>query len=257
MRFLLGKHQQTVRDLMVESNDGLQLVLPNLIENSYFEMFTDGSYEEESLLMLSKLIPPHGIMIDAGANIGLISLAMAKRRPDIQIYAFEASPFIYQYLQNNIANNQLHHVRAFNLALHEKSDISLPFYSPEGKTGCGSFSPVFTHDAIMVPCISLDDFCFRNSVDISKIGCVKIDVEGYEATVLKGAEKIMQKGTPVYFEFVDWAEKLAGFEPGNAQQELLNSGYTLHHIEKSRTIPSAEKIINGGKMILALKAGKN
>jgi len=83
---------------------------------------------------------------------------IAKQRPDITIYAFEAAPFVYKYLKNNIEINNLKNVFCYNKAVHLENNIELPFYSPQDKNGKGSFSDVFTKDAVMVKTINSDNF---------------------------------------------------------------------------------------------------
>lgn len=74
---------------------GLMITVPNLIENVSFELFINGNYEEKYLRLINENIPENGNFIDVGANIGAISVLLAKQRPDINIHAFEASPNVF------------------------------------------------------------------------------------------------------------------------------------------------------------------
>jgi hypothetical protein len=56
---------------------------------------------------------------------------------------------------------------------------------------------------------------------------------------------------PILFEFVDWAEKLANYDYGEAQQKLLNLNYKLFDLELNNDIYSP--ILSGSTMILAKK----
>ena len=109
-------------------------------------------------------LKPGKTFIDIGANVGIITAEIAKKRLDVDIYSVEASPFIYGYLAKNIESNKFTNVKFFQYGIHEKSGEKLPFYSPKDKTGCGSFSPVFTNENTMVECISLDDFVTNNKI---------------------------------------------------------------------------------------------
>ena len=162
---------------------GLVFSVPNLIENVSFELFINGIYEEKYLKLIEKNLPLNSIFIDVGANVGAISILLAKRRPDVTIYAFEASPRVFQYLKINKDQNALVNLHIYNLAIHATDNLELPFYSPEGKNGKGSFSPVFTQNSELVKTISLDTFFIQNNISPNFI---KVDVEGYESYVFIG-----------------------------------------------------------------------
>lgn len=67
---------------------------------------------------------------------------------------------------------------------------------------------------------------------VSRVAAVKVDVEGFEAHVFRGASRLLQgKSAPlVLFEFYDWAEKRAA-EPGEAQSVLRSYGYSIWRFE--------------------------
>jgi hypothetical protein len=75
--------------------------VPNLIENVSFELFVNGIYEPDIIAYICSTIPKNGVFIDVGANIGAISIEVAKARQDVTVYAFEASVKVFSYLQIN------------------------------------------------------------------------------------------------------------------------------------------------------------
>ena len=60
---------------------------------------------------------PGDVILDFGANLGLVSIYMAKKHPYIKIYAYEPVPKTFAYLQENIKLNQCSNITAFNLAI--------------------------------------------------------------------------------------------------------------------------------------------
>lgn len=234
--------------------NGLTFTVPNLIENVSFELLINGIYEEKYLNLIDNNIHINGIFIDVGANIGAVSVILAKQRPDITIHAFEASPYVFQFLKLNKEKNKLTNLNIHNLAIHSSDNIELPFYSPKTLNGKGSFSPVFTQDAEIVTTISLDSFFNKNNIDPEFI---KVDVEGYEALIFKSMDKYLSSNNAcsILFEFVDWAEKLANFEIGYAQKTLLDYKYNLIDMESKINIQNP--INTGSTMILAKKQNKN
>ena len=233
---------------------GLEITVPNLIENVSFELLINGSYEEKYINLIDNNIPRNGIFIDVGANIGAISVILAKQRPDITIHAFEASPNVFQFLKLNKEQNKLTNLNIHNLAIHSSDNLELPFYSPEILNGKGSFAPVFTQDAEIVKTISLDSFFNKNNIYPNFI---KVDVEGYEALIFDSMKKYLSNNDAcnILFEFVDWAERLANYEIGAAQKILLDNKYILIDMESNINIQ--KPILTGSTMILAKKQNRN
>lgn len=230
--------------------NGLRYSIPNLIENVSFELYVNGIYEEETIEHICDVVPKNGVFIDVGANIGAICIEVAARRPDITVFAFEASPKVYLFLKENLNQNNLSNLKIFNLAVHEFGGIQLPFYSPTELNGKGSFAPVFTKIAEQVTTVRLDDFFAERGV---KPNYIKIDVEGFEYQVLKSMETFLTQNTTceVLFEFVDWAEIAAGIDVGAAQIFLRNLGYDLFEFNNNKLKNAI--LVSGFEMIIAKK----
>lgn len=245
---LLFKNKKEVRTFFLPNK--IKFTVPNLIENVSFELFINGIYEEKYLNLITDNIPLNGTFIDVGANVGAISVLLAKRRPDIKIHAFEASPNVFKYLLKNKEQNGLLNLNVYNLAIHVKDDLELPFYSPLDLNGKGSFSPVFTNEAEMVKTLSLDTFFINNLIFPNFI---KIDVEGFEALIFESMDIYLSSKNvcPILFEFVDWAEKSAKYEIGAAQACLLKKKFILKDLETGLILNNP--ILIGDKMILANK----
>jgi FkbM family methyltransferase len=250
-KFLYSKFIKLNSPTTFSLSNGLIFSVPNLIENVSFELYINGIYEKKYLRIINQSIPPNGIFIDVGANVGAISVLLAKQRPDITIYAFEASQRVFHYLEMNKIQNSLSNLNTYNIAVHKESNLELPFFSPEEKNGKGSFSPVFTEIPETVKTISLDVFFEKEKI---KPDFIKVDVEGYEALIFESMQKHLRSsnGCPILFEFIDWAEKLANFEIGYAQQILINSKYNLYHIDLNKMI--LEPLTIGNAMLLAKKS---
>lgn len=232
---------------------GLKITVPNLIENVSFELFINGNYEKEIVDYFVKTIPQNGVFFDIGANIGAFSFTLAKLRPDIKIYAFEAAPFVFQYLKKNIEQNNLNNVYIFNKAVHKTEGLKLPFYSSKEKNGKGSFSKVFTEEAVEVETINLDKFIKNNNLNPTVF---KVDVEGYEKLIFESLEEYFtnNKNLKVLFEFVDWAEELSNiFKPGDAQAYIKSLGFNLSELKNKSTTPYIDILTKGSINVLATK----
>src|SRR5262249_13394872 len=72
-------------------------------------------------------------------------------------------------------------------------------------------------------------------MNIHQPDVIKIDVEGAELGVLRGAARLLASERPpvIVFEFADWAEaRIPGQRPGDAQAFLIASGYRLFYLER-------------------------
>ena len=96
----------------------------------------------------------------------------------------------------------------------------------------GSLGPQFGASPITLKQRSLD--VLLTEMGIHQVAVIKIDVEGAEIGVLRGAQRLLASERPpvIVFEFADWAEeRILGQQPGDAQALLLSNGYRLFHIE--------------------------
>ena len=234
------------REIKFTTLNKVVYTVPNLIENVSFELYINGIYEKQTIEFICSSIPRNGTFVDVGANIGAICVEVARRRPDVNVNAFEASPRVFQYLIQNSAQNNLSNLEIHNLAIHEVGGIELPFFSPLELNGKGSFSPVYTSTPEMVKTVRLDDFLMSRNIIPNFI---KIDVEGFELLIFKSIFKLDLKSSILLFEFVDWAESAAGFKIGSAQKYLLDKGFCLKNFSNDVAINAP--IVAGNAMIIA------
>lgn len=207
-----------------------KFLIPNLKDSISLDLVINGFYEKGLVKLLSDKIPPSGVFLDIGANIGSITVPLAKARPDIQIVAVEASPWIYEYLRRNLELNELKNVNALNFAVYHESGKSLQMFAPKDLFGKGSLKAVYTRVGEVVQTITIDDV--KAKLGLTAIHFIKADVEGFESSVFKGMSKTAREDKPkIVFEFSEWAETEAGFEAGEAQSVILSCGYQLQELD--------------------------
>lgn len=200
--------------------------LPNLKDMISIDLFMNGYYEKGLVSMLKENIPVNGVFIDVGANIGSISIPLSRMRQDIKIIAVEASPWIYNILKTNVDSNNATNITPVNYAVYSESGKKLPIFAPKDLFGKGSLKAVYTRDAELVETISLDDL--KRKFNLSVIHYIKVDVEGYEAAVFSGMPYLAVTDKPkIIFEFSEWSEVTAGFEPCEAQSIIISKGYKI------------------------------
>ena len=156
-----------------------------------------GEYSEAEFGFFSKILNPGMLVIDVGANIGCHTVYMAKVvAPDGAVIALEAQRQLYQNLNANIQLNGLGNVHTLHAAGGaEEGNILVPIvdYAVEGNFGGISLSP--EGDGEQVRLATIDGLSLPNC------HFIKIDVEGMEADVIRGAtETIKAHGPGLYVE---------------------------------------------------------
>ncbi|HUQ66876.1 MAG TPA: FkbM family methyltransferase [Flavitalea sp.] len=207
-----------------------KFLLPNLKDMISIDLFINGYYEKGLIKLLIKKIPANGIFIDVGANIGSISIPLAKMRPDIKIISVEASPWIFHNLKMNVKLNKLTNISTINYAVFSESGKIVPMYAPTELFGKGSLKAVYTKNAEMVETISIDDL--KKRLNLGLVDFIKVDVEGFEASVFNGMSQVIVSDKPkIVFEFSEWAEVTAGFNPCEAQSVILSKNYKIQQMD--------------------------
>jgi FkbM family methyltransferase len=130
-------------------------------------------------------------VVDVGANIGVFSLYQSMLKRAEQVIAFEPSPDVFPRLVKNIEINGIKNVRAVNAAVGNESG-TLSF----SESRVSANSRVSETGLIKVPCVRLDD----ELRDVHSIDFLKIDTEGYETHVLRGACETLKKTERIALE---------------------------------------------------------
>jgi len=234
-RFLLARPPAR-ENVQLTTRNGLHVVVPSLIEPISISLLATGSYEPQMLDVFREYLPVGGTFVDVGANIGLFAGEMSHQvGPMGHVIAIEASNRIFSHLLEMIALNHLENVRAILCAAHDRDEEAVSFWdAPVSSYGMGSLSKQFGASPVNVPARTLDGILAE--CQSPRVHVMKVDVEGFEAAVFRGASKLLAgpEKPVIAFEFNDWAEERAGFPVGEAQRILLDFGYRLRSLENWR-----------------------
>ncbi len=172
---------------------------------------------------------PGATFFDIGANIGLYAVSASNRiGPTGLTVAFEAHPYIFRFLQRNVARNCSGPVLVENLAAGAASgEIPMVYNAVNpGQTRVARGS----QSAEPVAMVALDEYCERKR--IRSIDYLKIDVEGYETNVLRGARAIVAASPDILIQTEYDPSHLAAYgDPGDLGALLLGWGLRPHSIE--------------------------
>jgi len=148
---------------------------------------------ENELHLLPFMTDKNKASIDIGANKGVFTYLLSTL--STKVYAFEPHPKVYEVLRSRKIKN----TTTYQVALSDKSEIAellIPFnektkrYSNSGAT-LSKVKVSGVSKSVQVKARTLDSYAFKN------IGFIKIDVEGHEITLLKGAINTLKENRPV------------------------------------------------------------
>ncbi len=159
------------------------------------------AFEPALIQLIKHEARPDWVALDIGANVGAVTLALARfTAPTGIVHAFEPGPPNVQRLQANLALNP---GLAAQVTVHPagvgEAPGQLRWQEEDGNPGNAMLGAHGTH---AVPVITLDDFTVQQG--LSRLDFIKVDVEGMELSVFRGARCTLRQFRPtIYFETLD------------------------------------------------------
>jgi FkbM family methyltransferase len=170
------------------------------------------------------------VALDVGANIGWYSLLLDRlAQPGADIFAFEPDPENYGFLLENLRVNAARHVTAIDAAAgdtpgtmtlnrYKRSNGGRHTLVPGGNTSGGT---------VPVRVTTLSQFWEERGLADRPLRFLKIDVEGYEYFVLKGAQQLLQRCACVSLEFSASGMRSCGLDPGPVIDLIEDAGFEV------------------------------
>jgi len=157
--------------------------------------FAYGSWEPEVVRSIQDHVHSGTRVLDIGAQSGFYSLLLSRLvGPEGMVFAFEPLPANFRVLEENLRLNSIQNVMIRREAVSDFSgNISFDFPREEVSLIAGPVLPSDNLGTFQVPAISLDDF-FRQIGQ--PIQFIKMDVEGAETAVLRGAVQTLKAFHP-------------------------------------------------------------
>ena len=156
---------------------------------------------------LKEKLRPGDVFLDVGAATGAMTLPFAKTLPDVRIVAFEPNRTTRRILRDTLAKNNITGIELLDFAVSDfvgtTTFIELP-YDPTGAMPWWPESSSLITESLAnysvgekfeAPVTTLDAF-FGNRSDTSSVRSIKIDVEGFETHVLRGAANFLATARP-------------------------------------------------------------
>lgn len=179
-----------------------------------FQILNRSSFDESevglALMLLDLRRRYHGdgvVALDGGANIGVHTLEWARHMHGWgRVLAFEAQEIVYYALAGNIALNNVLNARARLAALGEtRGEARVPrpdYYKPSSfgslelrqRAGTEFIGQAISYDAADCDSVAMTSI---DALDLPRIDLIKLDVEGFEADVLRGARHTLETRKPI------------------------------------------------------------
>ena len=225
--------------IRIDSHPPLYVDLRSLDEHAVQLFISDPlpavNHERSLTELFDRVIRPTDVIFDVGANLGLHTLTFSRLAKEV--VAFEPNPSLIPNLRKTIAN--LQNATLCDVCLTSE-DGTVQFHISEWDHMLSSLSnwsgqPTRTID---VPGRSLDSLLSTGS--IPKPDVLKVDVEGAELMVFRGAERLLsQTDSPraIIFEELNSSSRKLGIADGEAAEFLKAKGYTLYLITEEGPVP--------------------
>lgn len=190
--------------------------------------------EEEDIWVVAKYALPGSTVIDIGANIGVYTYALSRAVGSSgTVLSFEPMAKSFRFLSSNVRAHQLSNVRAFNLGLsdHEtEAQMKVPSFQDGGsnfyQAKIVQESTVHGSESLWsVQLSSLDKVLGEQ--DVAPPRFIKIDVEGHELPVIRGALNTIQTARPTLFVEVSGNPAQMGSPAAQLISQMENLGYDV------------------------------
>lgn len=219
-----------------------------------------GEFAGDEVDSILSLVRPGDHVLDLGANIGFHTLALARMvGPSGQVTSVEPQRFCFQLLCANVTANQLTTVECLRAAVGDAPGIcAVPRLSPTVRHNAGatavSLDPGAADQTDTVPLITVDGLA------LSRCDLIKIDTEGFEDRVVRGALGTLQTLHPTLYIEVHDRDKLQRL---HGLLKPLGYNLILHHTRFFRAgNPAGERASifspnAGGSALIALPPGRS
>lgn len=156
-----------------------------------------GEYSEGEVALFRQLVPAGGTVVEVGANIGSLTVPLSRMAGAAgQVIAFEPQRAVFNVLCGNLALNGLTNVKPIRAAVGRAAgEIAIPLLGYDGK---GNYGGVAVGDSSGGPqeTVTMQNL---DTLDVSRLDFLKIDVEGLETEVIAGAGGVLERFRPVIF----------------------------------------------------------
>ncbi len=182
-----------------------------------------------------KSIRRNSHIADVGANQGLYTIYFSKGAPAGRIYAFEPDPGLFAALKENVRRNGAGNVSLFNVAVASQP-AKLQLRS--GRFNRGD-NRIVQGEMACPGTVDVDAKPLDHAISGPHLDLLKVDVQGFEVEVLRGAERLIEANPDllIFLEFWPHGLRIVGSSPEELLDILLKAGFSLFRYSDSSRKP--------------------
>jgi FkbM family methyltransferase len=217
----------TRRTVATRHGFAMSLDLRQLVDR---EIYCQGVWEPLETALFARVLRSGDRVADVGANVGWFSLLAARLvGPGGRVDSFEANRDTFALLEHNLALNACTHVTAHCLAVGEAQGLARIAPREPGNAGADGVELASGGDDT-VPLVRLDQVLAEGALRL-----IKLDIEGWEAKALRGAEGLLRRADApdLVFEFTPEFLTAAGDDPRALLAWLEGLGYLVRVVDKA------------------------
>lgn len=197
----MSRAPKTITSLSPDGFNELRMCKTGPLLYNKHDIYVGGSIEKYGEFSVGEqalfagIVHAGELVVEVGANIGAHTVQLSQLvGDDGEVYAFEPQRIVFQALCGNLALNQCANVKAWQVAVGSQSTtILVPAMDPSKRTNFGGISMYGVQQGEPVQLVPLDAF------DLPACHFLKVDVEGMEIDVVKGAQKTIDTYRPLMY----------------------------------------------------------
>jgi FkbM family methyltransferase len=239
-------HKRLTGDALVVPWEGLRLEVP-VDAKSAASAFYFGRHDGWEFAFIERLLRPGDVVADVGANAGVYALFLARCvGPSGRVVAFEPERHNLALLRRQLDRNALAQVEVVEAAVGDRPGTAR-FLAHRDAVGRFAHEGEAVADVVEVP-VTTFDARFPGDAPVF----VKVDVEGFEVDVLRGAEALLARGGPLAWQ-LEISDGGAGRGPDVLAGLLTGAGYSFFRYDPRAGLVAWDWRNPDGNNLLAIR----
>lgn len=227
--------------LIVEPLKGIRIHLRNTGGDfSYLTVHDFARHGEPEVF--SNYLQEGMTVLDIGANLGVYALYFARCVGQMgRVFAFEPVPTTFARLKEHIALNNAANIFPVPFALSDREGSMKMWVDEIQHAGSSFYVRSAESELLEVPVTTVDLFVQREG--IKRVDAIKIDVEGAELAVIRGADRTLRRDKPLLMVEINEATlTAAGTTPEELFATIVDYGYDAFVIRHGKAVPTASVV---------------
>ncbi|MBI3964687.1 MAG: FkbM family methyltransferase [Chloroflexi bacterium] len=233
-------------NVVIKELDGGLRLFVDLCDYFVGAQIVKGVYEPDETAFVRRTVRSGQSVVDVGANVGYYSILMADLvGADGLVHSFEPVAWCADLLTRSIVENRFEdRVKLERRAVGDRGGLVRLGFQP-GALNQGGAQLVTAagaprgHRVVEVPIVALDECDLRRPV-----GFVKVDAEGAERLVVRGAKRLLRDDRPIVLAELNRPQLalVSGCTPEDLAGEVESLGYTVHYLRGPDLTPGIPKV---------------